>query len=176
MQSLIIIKAAEVGAKVVPHQDGWSSFTDPPSCTTFWYALEDSNAENGCLSVVPGSHRTEPIRKRYRNDGTGKSETVFLEKPIFAAGGDDDDADRQSLTRDESGKFVFTKLEVPAGSLVLMHGNLVHASEANQSAKNRIAFNFSIVEGELVWLKDNYLQPSNGKTEFEKLQKVCERS
>ncbi|KAJ8066189.1 hypothetical protein OCU04_005275 [Sclerotinia nivalis] len=166
IQSLIIVKAAEIGARVVPHQDGCSGFTDPSSCTTFWYALEDCSVENGCLAVAPGSHRVQPIRRRCKNVD-GRPKFVDLERPVYAEieGVDDSTLPRKN----ENGEFEYKKLEVKAGTLILMHGNLMHTSEANRSSKSRVAFNFGVVEGEHEWLKDNYLRPYEGTTEFEKL-------
>ncbi|RAL68259.1 hypothetical protein DID88_008959 [Monilinia fructigena] len=167
IQSLIIVKAAEVGTRVIPHQDGCSGFTDPSSCTTFWYALEDCTTENGCLAVAPGSHRTQPITQRCRMDKDGRPEFYSLDRPVFAEiGGVSDTA---PLGKNENGELQYKKLEVKAGSLVLMHGNLMHTSEANHSSKSRVVFNFNVVEGELDWLADNYLQPYEGEMEFEKL-------
>lgn len=170
VQSLVIIKAEHVGAQVEPHQDGCTSFTDPPSCATFWYALEDANSENGCLAVAPGSHRVMPITGRCRREENGMPK-FEPQEPIFA-----DvhgvSADAPLPERDEEGELVYKQLEVKAGSLVLMHGNLMHTSAANRSGKSRVAFNFGVVEGGLEWKKDNYLQPYEGETEFEKLH-VC---
>ncbi|TEY58706.1 hypothetical protein BOTCAL_0202g00090 [Botryotinia calthae] len=166
-QSLIIVKAAEVGARVVPHQDGCSGFTNPSSCTTFWYALEDCSTENGCLAVAPGSHRVQPITRRCINNANGQPVFTDLEEPIYAniEGVDDSTLPKKN----EKGGFEYKNLEVKAGTLILMHGNLMHTSEANQSSKSRVAFNFGVVEGEHGWLEDNYLQPYEGTTEFEKL-------
>ncbi|KAF7943739.1 uncharacterized protein EAE97_005809 [Botrytis byssoidea] len=166
-QSLIIVKAAEVGARVVPHQDGCSGFTNPSSCTTFWYALEDCSMENGCLAVAPGSHRVQPITRRCRTNANGQPEFVDLEKPVYAEIEGVDDSTLPK--RNEKGEFEYKKLEVKAGTLILMHGNLMHKSEANHSSKSRVAFNFGVVEGEHGWLEDNYLQPYEGTAEFEKL-------
>ncbi|QSZ37434.1 hypothetical protein DSL72_008530 [Monilinia vaccinii-corymbosi] len=168
IQSLVIVKAAEVGARVIPHQDGCSGFTNPSSCTTFWYALEDCTAANGCLAVAPGSHRTQPITRRCRADQNGAPEFVDLDRPVFA---EVDAASETGIPRENAhGELEYTKLEVEAGSLVLMHGNLMHTSEANHSRKSRVAFNFNVVEGRYAWLEDNYLQAYEGETEFEKLK------
>ncbi|KAM0139599.1 hypothetical protein ACHAO1_002973 [Botrytis cinerea] len=166
-QSLIIVKAAEVGARVVAHQDGCSGFTNPSSCTTFWYALEDCSTENGCLAVAPGSHRVQPITRRCIKNATGQPVFTDLEEPIYANIEGVDDSTLPN--KNEKGEFEYKKLEVKAGTLILMHGNLMHRSEANKSSKSRVAFNFGVVEGEHGWLEDNYLQPYEGTTEFEKL-------
>jgi len=169
VQSLVIVKAAQVGAKVVPHQDGCSGFTNPPSCTTFWYALEDATTANGCLAVAPGSHRSRPLTRRCRRDKNGLPEFVELDKPVHATV-DGVSTDTAIQQKDENGDLVFEQLEVKAGTLILMHGNLVHTSEANKSGKSRVAFNFGVVEGSHGWLADNYLQPYEGETEFEQLR------
>ena len=167
VQSLVIIKAEHVGAQVVPHQDGCTSYTDPPSCATFWYALEDANAGNGCLAVVPGSHRVTPITRRCRQDEHGMP-SFEPQEPIFAEI-QGVSAEAPELKRDEEGEHVYKDLEVKAGTLVLRQGNLIHTSAANTSDKSRVAFNFGVVEGTLKWEQDNYLQPYEGQTEFEKL-------
>jgi phytanoyl-CoA hydroxylase len=59
---------------IVPsHQDSVFLYTDPPSAVGFWFALEDCTTTNGCLSFVPGSHKTSPITKRFvrQEEGTG---------------------------------------------------------------------------------------------------------
>ncbi|KAF7512656.1 hypothetical protein GJ744_000917 [Endocarpon pusillum] len=100
-QSLIITKASAVGPKVVPHQDGCTGFTDPASCITFWYALEDATAKNGCLAVAPGSHQTEPIAKRCQKDNTGLSNFVQVGNPVSARlnGVDDSTLPKNSVYR-----------------------------------------------------------------------------
>ncbi|KAI9154689.1 Phytanoyl-CoA dioxygenase [Paramyrothecium foliicola] len=168
IQSQIIVKAARVGPAIVPHQDGCTGFTDPASCTTFWYALEDCTIENGCLAVAPGSHRVQPITRRCRKDEFGRPGFVDLEKPVFAQVENVSEATLPRLTDD--GKLQFKKLEVKAGTLILMHSNLMHTSEPNRSGKTRVAMNFGIIEGSREWLQDNYLQPYDGQTEFECLR------
>lgn len=124
--------------------------------------------ENGCLAVATGSHRVEPLTRRCRKDDTGKAEFVDLEVPLHAdvIGA----IDHTGLIPPKRGEYEYTKLEVKVGTLVLMHGNLMHTSEANCSKKSRVAFNFGIVEGRHRWREDNYLQPYEGETEFERLQ------
>lgn len=166
-QSQIITKASVVGQRILPHQDGCTVFTDPPSCVTFWYALEDSTLENGCLAVAPGSHREEPLRRRCKRDQMGGAEFENLETPVFSKVDGVEDSTRSR--REPDGSYIYQKLEVKAGTLILMHGNLMHMSEANRSGKSRIAYVFGVVEGGLEWLADNYIQPYDGEKEFEQL-------
>lgn len=166
-QSQIVTKSSIVGPRIVPHQDGCTVFTDPASCVTFWYALEDTTIDNGCLAVAPGSHREEPLRRRCRRDETGRAEFVDLETPVYAKVDGMDESTRARRTED--GSYIYQNLEVKAGTLIVMHGNLMHRSEANRSEQSRVAFVFGVVDGSLEWLPDNYLQPYDGETEFEKL-------
>lgn len=50
--------------------------------------------------------------------------------------------------------------EVKAGSLVLIHGNILHKSEKNLSQKGRIIYTFHVIEGEgTKYDERNWLQP-----------------
>lgn len=53
--------------------------------------------------------------------------------------------------------------EVKAGSLVLIHGNILHKSEKNLSQKGRIIYTFHIIEGgdgaAYAYDEKNWLQP-----------------
>lgn len=160
VQSQIITKAAKVGREVIPHQDGYTTFANPPSSFTFWYALQAATNHNGCLKVLPGSHRTTPLRRRCRVDDHGYPQFVALDEPLYADVAGTSPSSGQSSTALQKGSD-FQELQVEAGTLILMHGNLL---------KSRIAYNFGVVEGSLPWLPDNFLQPYDGEQEFEKLE------
>jgi hypothetical protein len=42
---------------VSPHQDSTFLYTEPLSCVAFWFAFEEATRDNGCLWVIPGSHK-----------------------------------------------------------------------------------------------------------------------
>lgn len=46
---------------MVPHQDSTFLYTEPMSCLGFWMPMEPATRENGCLWVLPGSHKGIPI-------------------------------------------------------------------------------------------------------------------
>ena len=46
-------------------------YTNPPSALGFWFALERCTPENGALSFLPGSHMSNPIKKRFVRLPTG---------------------------------------------------------------------------------------------------------
>lgn len=61
----------------------------------------------------------------------------------------------------------YKALEVKKGTLVLFHGNLMHKSGPNKSDVNRMAYTFSIINGNLECPDDSYTKPPDGT--FEKL-------
>ena len=154
-QSQVIVKNAGHGEEVSSHQDGWVSFTDPPSCLTYWYALEDSTLENGCLEVAKGSHLTHPIRQRLVKGDKGQAQVVDLDEPLWAKG-----SGGESKTTSE-----YERLEVAKGTLVLFHGNLLHKSGRNRSGKGRMAYTFSVVDGDARMPEDSHLKPDGGEME-----------
>lgn len=135
---MIIFKQPEIGGAVPPHQDSTFLYTDPPSAVGFWYALEDATLDNGCLSFVPGSHKSAAIKKRFvrlKEGGTGfedveegKGNGVREKGGIEAAEG--------------VGEFVMGP--VTKGSLVLIHGNVLHKSERNLSDSSRWIYTFHV--------------------------------
>jgi len=138
---MVIFKQPFIGGEVVPHQDSTFLHTEPHSATGLWFALEDCHLHNGCLEFVPGSHTKGLLNgRRMVRDGKGGVE-------FTAAGAVFDDKD-------------FVPLECPAGSLVLIHGSVVHRSSANRSPTSRIIYTFHVIEGAQGFVYDdkNWLQ------------------
>src|SRR5262249_21741949 len=52
------------------HQDVTYWGLEPPTALTVWYAIDDSDVENGCMRVIPGSHR-DGIREHGKSDIAG---------------------------------------------------------------------------------------------------------
>lgn len=152
LQSMIICKQPEIGGRVLPHQDSTFLYTDPPSAVGFWIALEDATIENGCLSFAKGSHRRAPVKSRFvRNEGGGVGfDDVAGAK--FPA-----DLEIEKLEKEEEEEYEVG--EVKAGTLVLIHGNLLHKSERNSSGKSRFIYTFHVIEGENDYDGRNWLQP-----------------
>jgi len=149
---MIICKQPEIGGRVPPHQDSTFLYTDPPSAVGFWYALEDCTVENGCLSFAAGSHKRAPIRNRFVRLNTATTGTGFI---------DNEGAQwPRGLVEDgEVKKEVYELTEVKAGTLVLIHGNVLHKSEKNTSHKGRMIYTFHVIEGENEYDGRNWLQP-----------------
>jgi ectoine hydroxylase-related dioxygenase (phytanoyl-CoA dioxygenase family) len=93
------------------HQDNLSLRTHPETCLAAWIAIDDCDAENGGLMVVPGSHTTE-IACPEAADPTQS----------FASG----------QVRIPAGMSV-VQTEMRAGDTLFFHGSLVHGSLPNTS-------------------------------------------
>ena len=114
MQSMLFIKASGKPGQAW-HQDEFFIPTRDRSLAGAWIALDDATVENGCLWVVPGSHRHGiiwPQRKHddRRFDCTGEA----MYYPYS-----DDDA---------------VPVEVRKGSVVFFNGYLLHRSLPNYAA------------------------------------------
>lgn len=143
LQSMYIFKQPHIGGEVGCHQDATFLYTDPISVTGFWFAIEDATLENGCLWAAPGGHRTS-LRKVFKRagdtDDDGTFFEVFDESPLPAAPAD------------------LVPLEVPAGTLVVLHGLLPHWSDVNRSAKSRHAYTLHCISAAADYPAWNWLQ------------------
>jgi len=116
------MKRAHVGGPIVLHQDWpyWADIADDVErIVTAMLFLDDSNAENGCLEVSPGSqvNGVQPTR-----DAEGYRGEI--------------DAAAFDLT-------TLVPVEVPAGSVLMFGPRLVHRSMPNTSGSDRRALLFS---------------------------------
>ncbi|KAL5114035.1 hypothetical protein ACEQ8H_008091 [Pleosporales sp. CAS-2024a] len=166
LQSMVICKQPEIGGAVPPHQDSTFLYTDPPSAVGWWYALEDATEENGCLSFAAGSHKRASIEKRFVRTGNG---TAFIDNdgarfPKNLQNGVNA-AEKEYEVVDKEEKYHLG--EVKAGTLVLIHGNILHKSEKNTSGKSRNIYTFHVIEGDQTYDERNWLQPP--KNGFSKL-------
>ena len=170
LQSMVICKQPGIGGRVPAHQDSSFLYTDPPSAVGFWYALEDATAENGALSFARGSHRRAGIRKRFVTAEDRGAGTEFVdveaerqkwpsESHLYRRQVDDGTSGEEPDGPDED-KGEYTLTEVRAGSLVLIHGNVLHKSEKNTSGKSRFIYTFHVIEGEHAYDARNWLQPT----------------
>ena len=84
--------------------------------------LDDSTPDNGCLAVIPGSHRLGPLRHQFTFDGAPRTRL----------------ADRR-LVR---GRARVVDVPVRAGGVLVHHANLLHSSKANRTDQPRSALSF----------------------------------
>ena len=105
-RSTLMLKPARHGSQHGLHQDVAYWPLEPPALVTVSIAISASDAENGCIHVIPGSHRW-PV-----------GEWGNISRRDDAAQTDRDDVDLSQL-RD---------VPLEAGSAVLFHSNIVHGS------------------------------------------------
>lgn len=141
LQSMYIFKQPHIGGEVGCHQDATFLYTEPLTVTGFWFAIEDATLDNGCLWAAPGGHRT-PLRKLFKRAGaTDDDGTVF------------DILDPTPLPDPTD----LVPLEVPAGTLVVLHGTLPHWSDVNRSATSRHAYSLHCISAAADYPEWNWL-------------------
>ncbi len=111
MQSMLFIKSEGKPGQAW-HQDEFFIPTRDRSLTAVWVALDDATVENGCLWVLPGSHR----------------------RGVLYPARDQDDPAFDCTT--EAYAFPYTDdqavpVEVPRGTAVIFNGYLLHRSLQN---------------------------------------------
>lgn len=108
-----------VGGKATPwHQDGHYWPIRPLETVTAWIAIDDVNVDNGCMRVIPGSHKDQILYDHDRDD----SDKIVLNQSI------------------DISKYDFK----PPRDVILKPGefsihdvNLVHGAEPNNSGRRR---------------------------------------
>lgn len=116
--SKLNMKGPKVGSPVAWHQD-FSYYphtnTDLVSCLIY---LDDATKDNGCLQVIPESHRfgllDHYIDGYFRGKVSDKIIASLPQRPVY--------------------------LEAPAGSVIFLHCNVLHASATNHSTMQRRVF------------------------------------
>ena len=118
MQSMLFFKPPGLQGQAW-HQDERFIPTRDRSLVGAWIAVDDADIDNGCLWVLPGSHRTGQL---WPTRDHGKPE---LFDPTDESFGFDDEA--------------AIPVEVSAGSVVFFNGYLLHRSLPNRSTRRRMA-------------------------------------
>lgn len=113
-RDILMMKPARHGSKMPWHQDSNYWPIDPPELTSAWTALDPATIENGCMRVIPGSHRMDLIPSADAGKSALRDEQVDLSQAI----------------------------DVPMrpGSSLVFHSRLLHGSEPNRSEQHRRAF------------------------------------
>lgn len=139
LQSMYIFKQSKIGGEVTCHQDATFLYTEPLRLVGLWFALEDATIENGCLWVIPGSHKLRLKSRFMRTDGGGTRFEVFDNTPW----------PEENLR----------PLEVKKGTLVALHPLLAHLSRENTSPRSRHAYTLHVIHASVSYPKENWLQP-----------------
>jgi len=140
VQSMYIFKQPNIGGEVTCHQDSTFLYTEPIDIAGLWFALEDATVENGCLWAIPGGHR-HGLKSRWVRSEEGKMKFETY--------------DAEPWPEDQ-----LVPLEVPKGSLILLHGLLPHKSFENRSSRSRHAYTLHLIRADARYSANNWLQRS----------------
>ncbi len=97
------------------HQD-WSSVDEPNLVSvTVWCALSDMNLSNGCLQILPQSHRLNNyVRGRHMTDYLGKCKNILKDR-------------------------FMRPIQLRQGQAIIFNQRMVHGSMQNLSSETRLA-------------------------------------
>jgi ectoine hydroxylase-related dioxygenase (phytanoyl-CoA dioxygenase family) len=113
MQSMLFVKPPNFQGQAW-HQDEIYIPTRDRTLTGAWIAVDDATIDNGCLWIIPGSHKQGYLYPQ-RDHGNP----------------DEFDFAKESFGFDES---IEIPVEVKAGTVVFFNGYLLHRSRKNRSA------------------------------------------
>jgi phytanoyl-CoA hydroxylase len=134
MQSMLFIKSEGKPGQAW-HQDEFFIPTRDRSLTATWIALDDATVENGCLWVLPGSHRRGVVYPaRDQDDPRFDCTTEAFDFPYR-----DSDA---------------VPVEIPAGTALIFNGYLLHRSLENSGRhgyRRALANHYMSAESLLPW-------------------------
>jgi non-heme Fe2+,alpha-ketoglutarate-dependent halogenase len=118
--SLLLCKYRRDPAFAPWHQDGvYSGWFKTPSVSA-WIAIVDATVENGCMKVIPGTHR----------QGRVEHTEAARENSLFGAGAEIE------VEVDESKALCVV---LAAGEASFHHSSIIHGSPPNQSDGKRIS-------------------------------------
>ena len=113
MQSMFFYKRPGMPGQAW-HQDEIYIPTRDRSLTGAWIAVDDADEENGCLWVLPGSHRAGVLYDQREHDNPDQDEAA------------------ESVGFDDTAQI---PVPVRAGSVLFFNGYLLHRSGPNRSAE-----------------------------------------
>lgn len=119
-----LVKEPITGKRVEWHQDGPLWPLDRPEVVTLWLAIDHSTPENGCIRVVPGSHRSGALTYSATEPG----------RDLFGL--------RVDVEVDEADAV---DIVLAPGDVEVRHPLIVHSSGANRSPWRRAGMNIHYI-------------------------------
>lgn len=118
----LMMKPAHHGSEKPYHQDSAYWPIEPMNLCSIWIALNDATLENGCMRVIPGSHKQGVIEHKHARD----------------------------FQIDESAVDVSQEVCVPLkkGGVLFFHSLTLHATSPNESPYPRRAMIVSYMSGD----------------------------
>jgi phytanoyl-CoA hydroxylase len=140
MQSMLFVKGPGKAGQAW-HQDEFYIPTRDKSLVGAWIAVDDANIDNGCLWIIPGSHKSGYMMPRV--DYNGKE---------YA---DVDTIDVSGYKKEE-----IIPVEVKSGAVVFFNGYTLHSSLRNKTQNNfrtALVNHYMSAESMLPWDQDGKL-------------------
>ena len=143
MQTMLFVKPRDFQGQAW-HQDELYIQTRDRSLTGVWIAIDDATLDNGCVQVIPGSHRNGYLWPQRDHD----------EPEHYDVG-------PKSYGFDES---LAAPVEVTSGSVIFFNGYLLHSSQRNRSTGYRRAMvnHYMNAWSILPWSNPDLPVPSTG--------------
>lgn len=85
IQDMALLKPARVGSEKPWHQDmAYFDWSPPEKVIGVWLAIHSATPENGCMHVIPGSHREGPVPHVHARDCQIEDRRVATERCVAA--------------------------------------------------------------------------------------------
>jgi len=123
-RAMFMNKPANKGTLLPWHQDAWSYLDRQPEIT-LWTALDAATVENGCVQIIPGSHKLDRINPEHSSG--------FL-------------TEQQAAEHCPEDKIVH--LELKQGEVALLHNWVLHCSDVNRTDAPRRGFSVCYMDGD----------------------------
>ena len=120
----VMTKARTYSSATLWHQDNRYWSFEKENLISVWLALGDENKNNGCLYVIPESHRLEIHPERFNED-------LFLR---------DNDVQNGLLIKNAEA------VELQKGDVLFFHSKLFHAAGRNNTNRTKLSVVFTFYE------------------------------
>lgn len=124
------------GMEVPWHQDGNYWPIRPLATCTLWIAIDESHVDNGCLRVIPGSHRTRQLTEHQKEDRTD----LVL---------------NQRVVDGEFDETTAVDVELEAGQMSFHDVYMIHGSNPNRSTRRRTGLAIRYMPATSVFVRDS---------------------
>ncbi len=143
MQSMLFVKAPGKAGQAW-HQDEYFIPTRDRSLVGVWIAIDDATVDNGCLWIIPGSHKPGFIRPRVANHSDEYADVDTIDVSAFSSSD-------------------MVPVEVNSGSVVFFNGYVLHSSQRNKTQdhfRTALVNHYMSAESMLPWDQDGKLPPT----------------
>ncbi|MBX9784327.1 MAG: phytanoyl-CoA dioxygenase family protein [Chitinophagaceae bacterium] len=144
MQSMLFVKAPGKAGQAW-HQDEFYIPTRDCSLIGAWIAVDDATIENGCLWIIPGTHKPAYMMPRVDYNGTEYADVDTIDVSSYP-------------------KEKIIPVEVKSGTVVFFNGYVLHSSLRNKTTNNfrtALVNHYMSAERMLPWDQDGKLPPTN---------------